>query len=178
MTLYDSPQAYGKVSRLNHWLGALLVIGLLGVGLYFHEMPRGEERLYWLKLHVAVGALVLPLLAFRLGWRWTVRSPEPLAQPPLLQRATRGMHGLLLLAILVLIATGPLIVWSADRAIEVFSWFALPSPLGKLETLHEALEGVHKVTSRVLLVLIGLHILAALKHRVVDRDGSLRRMLG
>ncbi len=57
MSLRDTPTAYGTVSRLNHWIGAALVILMLGIGLYFHEMPRGDELRYWMGLHISIGAL-------------------------------------------------------------------------------------------------------------------------
>lgn len=177
MSLSDSPAGYGAVSRINHWLGALLVIVLLGVGLYFHEMPRGDERMYWLHLHTAIGVLALLPLALRIGWRAVGPSPQPLLQAPVLQLATRAVHGLLLLALAVLLVTGPFIVWSAGAPIDVFGWFELPSLTGKMPALHEALEGVHAVVSRVLLVLIGVHVLATLKHAFIDRDATLQRML-
>lgn len=178
MNLLDTPNGYGVISRINHWLGALLVIGLLGVGLYFNDMPRGDEKMYWLRLHSAVGVLAFLPLLFRIGWRMAVTSPQLLPQPPMLQLATRAVHGLLLLTLAVLMVTGPFIVWSAGAPIDVFGWFELPSLTGKMPVLHEALEGVHAVTSKVLLVFIGVHMLATLKHVVVDRDDTLRRMLG
>lgn len=177
MALRDTQDTYGTISRINHWLGAAVIVGLLGLGLYFHEMPAGDERLYWLRLHVALAALGFLFLAFRVAWRFAARSPNPIPQPRTLMRLTRSMHGLLLLSIVLLLVTGPLIVWTAGRPIAVFDWFAIASPLAELPALHEALEGVHAVVSRVLLVLIVLHVLAALKHMLIDRRGA-GRMLG
>lgn len=174
MSPFDTKDAYGSISRLNHWLGAIIVIGLLGLGLYFHEMPAGDERLSWLLLHVALGALAFPLLAFRVAWRAATPSPAPLSQSRLLAGITRGTHALLLLSIALVLVTGPLMVWTLGRPIAVFDWFAIPSPLGELTALHEALEGVHAVVSRVLLVLIVLHVLAALKHMLIDGRGAGR----
>lgn len=177
MALYDTRDSYGTISRINHWLGAAFIIGLLWLGLYFHEMPTGDERLYWLRLHVALAALSFLLLAFRVVWRFAVRSPDAVSQPRVTTRVTRATHGLLLFSIVFLLVTGPLMVWTLGRPIAVFDWFAIPSPLGKLPVLHEALEGVHAVVSRVLLVLIVLHVLGALKHMLVDRNGA-GRMIG
>jgi cytochrome b561 len=178
MSLYDSKESYGAISRLNHWLGAAAILVLLGIGLYFHEMPRGEERLYWLRLHVALGVLAFAPLAFRVGWRIASRSPAALPQAPWQQRATRAVHAALLAGIAALLVTGPLMVWSAGRPIAVFDWFAIPSPLGDAPTLHEALETVHAVVSRLLIVAIGVHVLGALKHAIIDRAVLRGRMFG
>lgn len=178
MNITDTSSRYGAVSRINHWLGGAVVVALLGVGLYFHEMPRGDERLYWMQLHIGAGMVTFAFVAFRVLWRLLARTPDPYPQSPALQRLTRAVHGLMLAAIAVLIVTGPLIVWSAGRAIPVFGWFEVASPLDEMKTLHEALEGVHALVSRVLLVAVALHVVATLKHAVVDRGGMLSRMLG
>jgi cytochrome b561 len=178
MNLLDSQHSYGAVSRANHWLGAAVILALLGIGLYFHEMPRGEERLYWLRLHAALGVLAFVPLVFRAGWRFASRSTAALSQAPWQQRATRAVHALLLVAIAALLVTGPLMVWSADRPIAVFDWFAIPSPLGDMPKLHEALETVHAVVSRLLILLIGAHVLGALKHALFDRAALRGRMFG
>lgn len=178
MELQDSPMGYGTLSRFNHWLGALLVLLLLGIGLYFDDMPRGEEKLYWLKLHISLGLIALLPLAFRLVWRMLSGSPRPMAQHPSLQRLSGAIHKLLLLGIGIMLITGPLLPWTNDYPLQIFDTITLASPVGKLPALHEALEEIHVITSRVLMLLIGVHALAALKHAILDRDGTLRRMLG
>lgn len=176
MSLYDTQNSYGTISRINHWLAAAFVVVLLGIGLYFHEMPKGDERLFWLRLHVALAALAFLFLAFRIVWRFVVRSPHPLAQQLTMARLTYAVHLAILFSIPLLLVSGPMMVWTADRSIEVFGWFAIPSPLGKMPAVHEAFEIVHAVASRVLLISIILHVLGALKHMVVDRIGTGRMM--
>lgn len=178
MSLFDTTTHYGVISRINHWLSALLIITLLGIGLYFHEMPKGDERTYWLQLHIALGALFFIILAFRIVWRLIVTSPEPLPQPQIVYWISKGVQFILLLALVLLIVSGPLIVWTADRPINVFTWFSIPSPLGRMETLHEILEVVHKVCSRVMLFGIIIHVLGVVKHAVIDRAPIMQRMIG
>lgn len=179
MSLRDTPTAYGTVSRLNHWIGAALVILMLGIGLYFHEMPRGDELRYWMGLHISIGALAFLALAFRVLWRLLATSPQPLPQKPWLQRTSQGTHALMLGLIAVMILSGPLTVWSGGRPIDVFGWFAMPSPIGEQEELHEALEVVHAVGSRLLLLTVILHVLAAVWHALIERNrAAMARMLG
>jgi cytochrome b561 len=103
---------------------------------------RGEEKLYWLRLHIALGTLAL------------------------------------LTAIAVLLVSGPLAVWSGGRAINVFDWFAIPSPMGEMPALHKALEVAHGLAAKVMLFSLAAHVLAALKHALFDRDGTLWRIFG
>lgn len=178
MNLQDTPARYGAVSVFNHWLGATLIVALLAIGLYFEDMPRGDEKLYWLRLHISLGALALLPLAFRVFWRARSDSPAPLPQPPALDKLARVLHIALLAAIAVLLVSGPLAVWSGGRAISVFGWFALPSPMGEMPVLHKALEVAHGVAAKVLLFSLAAHVLAALKHALIDRDGTLWRIFG
>jgi cytochrome b561 len=178
MNLQDTPARYGAVSVFNHWLGAVLIVALLAIGLYFEDMPRGDEELYWLRLHISIGAVALLPLAFRVFWRARSTSPAPLPQPPVQQKLARVLHIALLTAIAVLLVSGPLAVWSGGRAIDVFGWFAIASPLGEMPALHEALEKVHGLAAKVMLFSLAAHVLAALKHAAVNRDGTLWRIFG
>lgn len=178
MKLQDTSARYGAVSIFNHWLGATLIVTLLAIGLYFEDMPRGEEKLTWMRLHIALGTLALLPLAFRVFWRARSTSPAPLPQPPALQKASRVLHIVLLAAIAVLLVSGPLAVWSGGRAINVFDWFAIPSPLGEMPALHKALEIAHGLAAKVMLFSLAVHVLAALKHALLDQDGMLWRIFG
>lgn len=177
MNFKDSPNHYGFISRFNHWLGALIIIGMLAVGLYFSEMPRGDEKSYWLKLHIGVGGLVFLFLWFRVFWRVFTKSPAPFKQKQSLQLITQVVHWVLLLSVLTMAISGPLLIWSNGYAINVFDWFAIPSPLEKMPDLHELMEEVHEVTSKVLLGAVILHFLAAIKHRIIDKDDLMPRMI-
>jgi len=174
--MLDTESDYGRISRINHWLAAALVVVLLAIGLYFHEMPRGDEKLFWLRLHIALGVIALPILFWRIGWRLLFRAPRPLPQHPALQAVANAVPPLMLTAVAVLLITGPLAVWSGGHDIQVFGWFVLPTPLFESTDLHEALEAAHAIAADTLLVLLALHILGALKHTLIDRDGTLRRI--
>lgn len=178
MPTQDSPNSYGSVSRLNHWIGALLVLALLGIGLYFDSLPRGDERSFWRSLHVSIGALAALFLLWRVWWRARSTSPLALPQAPAAQTLSKVVHGLLLAGIVVMAVSGPLIVWSAGRGIPVFALFTIPSPMAGSEALHEALEEVHGFTADALLILVGLHLLGVLKHQFIDRDNIMARMTG
>ncbi|WP_303908182.1 cytochrome b [Thiohalomonas denitrificans] len=174
----DTPNTYGLASRVNHWLGAALVIFLLGIGLFFEDMPRGPEKLYWLKLHVAVGALALLPLAFRVVWRLFNRGPAALDQSIARQRVTRLVHVVLLAGIATLVITGPLAVWTGGRAIEVFGWFSIASPTGTMETLHQALEIVHVIAAKAMLIALLFHIIGAVYHVIAGKQRLSGRMFG
>jgi cytochrome b561 len=178
MATQDSPTSYGSVSRFNHWLGALLVLTLLGIGLYFEDLPRGDARKFWRGLHIAIGAFAALFFLFRVFWRARATSPLALPQKPALQLFSKIVHVLLLVGIAVLAVTGPLTVWSTGRPIPVMDLFSIPSPFPPFKALHEPMEEIHGFTANAMLYLIGLHLLGVVKHQFVDRDNILSRMIG
>jgi cytochrome b561 len=178
MTTRDTPSAYGTVSRLNHWIGALFVLVLLGIGLYFSDMPRGAEKAYWRALHIAIGTVAILFLLFRVVWRLRSTSPLALPQKPALQTVSKVVHIVLLAGIVVMVVSGPLIQWLGGRPFGIFSLVQFPSPFAKSPIWHDRVEVLHGWTAWLLIYAIGLHLLAVIKHQFIDRDNILARMTG
>ena len=178
MSVLDTQTQFGFVSRVNHWLSTLIILGLLAVGLYFSEMPRGDEKTSLIKFHIAVASLAWVFLMFRILWRGLNRRTEELPQPAALQLLTRTVKGILVLALLVMLITGPLMVWTAGFPIAPFDLFSIASPTGKIEWLHELLEETHAVAAWVMIGALSLHVLGTLKHLRFDRSTFMGRMLG
>jgi cytochrome b561 len=178
MSPQDSPNSYGSVSRFNHWLGAAFVIALLGIGLYFDGLPRGDAHKFWRALHVVVGVMATLFLLFRVYWRARSASPLALPQKPALHLLAKLVHLALLVGIAVLAITGPLSIWSTGRAIPIFDLASIPSPFPAFRSLHRPLENIHAFAADAMLYLIGLHLLGVIKHQFIDRDSILKRMAG
>lgn len=170
---------FGLVSRLNHWIVGAGVLALFGLGLVFHDMPRGPDRAALQALHVSIGTLfVLPIL-FRVFWRVREGFPPSMPGPRWQHVAAKIVHWGLLAALVGLAITGPLTEWTGRAgALDFFGLFSIPSPFGASRGLHEAAETVHAILAQpILFVLLGVHILAALKHVAIDRDRTLARMV-
>jgi cytochrome b561 len=178
MPTHDSTNSYGSISRFNHWLGALLVLALLAIGLYFDGLPRGDARKFWRGLHIAIGTFASLFLLWRVVWRMRSTSPLALNQAPALKLFSKVVHVLLLAGIATLAITGPLSIWATGRAIPVMGWFAVASPFPAFRELHEPLEEIHGFVADAMLYLIGLHLLGVIKHQFINRDNILRRMTG
>lgn len=178
MPTQDTATSYGSISRFNHWLGALLVLALLAIGLYFEDMPRGDVKKFWKGLHVAIGAFASLFFLWRVYWRMRSGSPRALPQPRALTLLSKTVHVLLLVGIAVLAITGPLSIWATGRGIPVMGLFSIPSPFPAFRSLHGPLEDIHAFAADAMLYLIGLHILGVIKHQLVDRDNILKRMAG
>lgn len=169
---------YGKLSRFNHWFTSTVVITMLAIGLYFHEMPRGDEKLFWLHLHISIGATAWLLVMFRVIWRLRQGFAASLDQNVWLMRLSQVSHWLLLLLIIVMFISGPLTIWSGGRAIEIFGVISIPSPMERMHDLHEWLEEIHAFCARAFMYLIGLHIVGAIWHVVKEPKKMKGRMWG
>ncbi|MEK0083721.1 cytochrome b [Benzoatithermus flavus] len=180
MLVKDSRSGYGLVSIALHWSSAFLVAALVWLGWTFTELPRGPERDALAALHISLGFLALFLAAARLGWRLACGMPAAASSRPrvLEERLARIVHRLLLAVLLLLPLTGILTVAATGRTPMPFG-LPVPIPLvPQSPLLHEVGETLHVVMANFLLLpLVGLHVLGALKHHLLDRDATLRRML-
>lgn len=164
--------------RLIHWVMAALLVALIAVGwvMTHSEYDLGTTfALYqWHKSH---GLLVLPLLALRLAARLSRR-------PPALEhsRAERVAAGIAHAAFYALMLALPVCGWLMASASPLslptrpFDLFTMPSLVAPDETLFQRLRLLHEILAYALLALLGLHMAAALKHQVFDRDGIIRRI--
>jgi len=169
---------YGAISRLNHWIVALGVLGMVAVGFYleFGGLSR-EERGPIMALHKATGTVLLLFIAWRVVWRIRQGFPAPAAGMPAWQEtAARLTHWGLLAAMLVMPLSGVGMSLLGGRPIDVYGLFMLP-PVAKIEAIGELGHTVHVVTAWILAGLIALHLAGALKHLLLDRDGTVARMV-
>jgi len=177
MSLSNTRTAYGWAAIALHWISAVGVTALYLLGERAEEAGDRAARLAAQDLHVSVGVLLFTFLAARLLWSASQARPETLERNRIIALLAKAVQLLFLLMILVLLITGPLAVWSAGRDLEAFGVLAISSPLGRAPALHEAAEAIHGAAAKLFWPLIVLHIAGVLKHLIVDRDGSLRRML-
>ncbi|KAF0171112.1 MAG: cytochrome b [Hyphomonadaceae bacterium] len=177
MQLANTKAGYGWASVALHWLAAIAIVAMFLIGEQFEDLPRGPEKTALMSLHIGLGVLVAPLLLARVAARFVQVKPEPLPQHRLLALLSTAAHVGLALAIVVLVISGPLTVLSGGRALNVFGWFQIPSPMARNQELHEIAETVHVVTVKVMFALVVVHVLGVVKHLVLDRDKTLLRML-
>lgn len=173
---------YHSVAIILHWVIALLIIGQLFGGLYMHNLPNTDPSKFDLyQLHKSFGLSVLALSIARLGWRLTHKAPPlPVAMPNWQKLAARGVHwGFYALMILTPLA-GWAIVSVSPTDIPT-KWFGLipvaDLPLARSHDLEELMEEAHEILAKLIIVLLFLHVGAALKHLFVDRDGVFTTMI-
>ena len=172
----DTRSGYGWVSIALHWLTAILVLTMWTLGTMSQTDVEADSAWY-AHLHMSIGVSAYLLLWARILWRFAVGHPAPHAgQSALLFPVAKTVHYLFLIAIGVMLLSGPLMVWSGGDAIEVFA-FTIPSPFAPSSGLHDLLRRVHGVTASIIILGVLLHIMAALKHIVINRDGTFDKIM-
>ncbi|HXK54911.1 MAG TPA: cytochrome b [Hyphomicrobiales bacterium] len=178
MQISDSNSGYGWASIALHWAVFIAVATLFILGQQLDDLEPSSQAARAIRgLHVSIGMGAAVLILARFFWRLRRGVPANLEGTHLTDKLAMAVRIALLATLLVLIVTGPLNVWSGGRAIAFFDLFAIPSPMGRIEWLHEALEEIHEIAANALLPLVGLHVLGALKHLVLGRDGRFQAML-
>jgi cytochrome b561 len=171
----DTASGYGWISIALHWLTAAVVLTMWTLGTLSQSAPEGDTRL--VDLHTTIGITAYALLWARIVWRLCVGHPGPRPrQAALLFPLAKFFHYLLLLAVGVMLISGPLMVWTHGDAIQMFA-LAIPSPLRMQPAVHDVLRQVHGYTAAFILIGIVLHVLAVFKHMIVNRDGTFDKIM-
>jgi len=178
MNIRNTTERYGVVAMTLHWAVAALAIGLLCLGLYMADQDPSPAvfRLYF--WHKSFGVVVLALVCARLAWKLSNIRPLPLpAHKPWEKKLAKAAHFLLYLCLFIMPLTGWAMSSAKNFQVSVFGWFSLPNIYPESKEAASFFVTVHIVTSRILIGLILLHVAGALKHHVIDKDGTLRRMV-
>jgi len=162
-----------------HWLIAIAIIGTFTLGLVMTDIPGiTPTKLRYYSWHKWAGVTVLLLATLRLLWRLLNHPPQYADQMPAWQRgAAHGLHWLLYILMFAVPLSGYLFSLAAGFPVVYFGLFQLPTLIAPDPALKETLLGVHYWLNMSLAALVGLHVLAAFKHLLVDRDGVMQRML-
>lgn len=156
-----SPIGYSRGQIVLHWVAAVVIAAQFlledGISTAWRAFERGETFAFdpLILAHVAGGIIVLLLAVWRLGLRYARGVPDlPAGDPPLQRLAAHITHIGLYALMFGLPITGGM------------AWF------GGIEVMAEG----HEVLTSLLLVLVGLHVVAALYHQFWLKDGLLMRM--
>lgn len=169
---------YSLPAMLLHWLMAGLILLAFPLGQYVHKLPLSPQKLQLISYHKWLGMTVLLLWGLRLLWRLGNKPPALPISMPNWQRYSAALVHVLLYALLLAI---PLSGWlmSSAKGIPVvyFGMWQLPDLVHKSKELADMLKALHEALNKGLLVLVALHVFAALEHHWIEKDITLKRML-
>lgn len=170
-----TPSHYHIVLRVLHWLMAVMMIGVLTMGtLSLANMPNSDpHKVDALRMHMIGGMTLGALMLVRLITRVTTAKPAPAdTGNALLNKAGKATHWLLYLLMFGMVGSGMAISLLAGLPDVIFGGNdQLPVDFSNLPP-----RAAHGIMAKLLIAFIALHIIAALYHQFVRKDGLLSRM--
>lgn len=189
---------YTKTAVILHWLIAIGIFAMFALGWYMSELPKdapkqiaydlfdwgiytwqlseqASPRTFYFNLHKSIGVTLLGLIIIRVLWRITHRPPALLSSYKAWERKlATGTHHLLYLLMIAMPVSGLIMAVSSKYGVK---WFGMDF-IGGLDNtpLREAFKEVHEVIGAIILLVLILHILGALKHKLIDKDDTMKRM--
>ena len=168
---------YTAVAKGLHWLMALLILGLLVLGMYMHDLPLSPQKLALYSWHKWAGVTAFVLVWLRLAWRVTHRPPAlPEGMAPLMRLAAHAGHAALYGLMVVIPLSGWLMSSAKGFQTVWFGVLPIPDLVGKDKELGDLLQQVHQALNLLLMLTLAGHVAAALWHHFVLKDDTLRRM--
>ena len=169
--------SYTSLAKSLHWLMAIMIAGMLALGLYMHDLPFSPEKLRLYSWHKWFGVTLFVLVWVRLAWRMRHPAPKlPATLSPLVRRAAHAGHATLYILMIAI----PLSGWLMSSALGFQTvWFGLvpiPDLISRDRALADLLVLVHKSLNVALMLTLAGHVLAALWHHFILKDDTLRRM--
>jgi cytochrome b561/polyisoprenoid-binding protein YceI len=184
MPTQNTASHYGGVAKIFHWLTALLIFAAFPLGILAHDAPfetsaEVAEKARLFSMHKTVGVAVFFTALLRILWAFTQKRPAPLHPERKLETFAAETAHWVLYGTMVLV---PLTGWIHHSAAEGFApiWWPFGQNLPlipKNETLSLVASSIHMTLTPVLALTILAHIGGALKHRFIDRDMTVQRML-
>ena len=190
---------YTKTAKILHWLIAIAIFGMFALGWFMEGLPKeapkqmaydlfdlgiyswqlAEEaspRTFYFNLHKSIGVTIFALILMRIFWRLTHKAPALLASYKAWEsKLAKNVHRILYVLMVALPISGLVMAISSKYGVK---WFGLEF-IGGLDNtpLREAFQEVHEIIGLIILLVIIVHIIGALKHKFIDKDETLDRML-
>lgn len=173
----EASRRYATPAIVLHWVTAALIVANWLLGLSMVPLPISPRKLSWYLVHKSIGLTVLLLTSLRVGVRIVQPPPPPVPMPAWQRRAAHASH-LLLYALLFAIPISGWLYSSATGVQVVYlGLFPLPNLVPKDRAVAAALRLVHVGLNGLLFATFCVHVAAAIKHHLVDRDAALARIL-
>jgi cytochrome b561 len=178
--MFNTIDRFGLVAIVLHWVIALTIFGLFGLGWYMIDLSYFDRLNKILPaIHKSIGMLLILVFVFSVIWKLVNLAPKPVEGSTRFEiiaakLAHLGLSGLMA----VILITGYLIPTAKGMGISVFGWFEVPATITSIPVQEYVTGLIHKYLSYAIIGLALLHAAAALKHHFINKDDTLRRMLG
>lgn len=179
--LTNSPDRFGLIAVLLHWLIAAGVIAEFALGLYMTGLDYYDPMSQMLPhIHESVGILLAVAILLRIVWALVSTRPIPGSGVGRVELvASRLAQWTMQLLMVAVVVFGYLLSTAEGAGIPVFDWFTVPATVSLgMDEQEDICLFLHYWLAWTLIGLACVHALGALKHHFVDRDKTLLSMLG
>ena len=194
----SNTQRYTKVAIMLHWLIALMIFGMFAVGWFMADLPKDapkvasfdlfdlgiymvqlpeaiSPRSYYFNLHKSFGVIVFALVLFRIYWKVTHKAPAlPASIIGWQRKAATASHHLLYMLMFLMPLSGLIMATYSKYGVKLFGMDFIKGLDN--EPMRSVFKETHETIAVILITLIGIHVLAALKHKFVNKDEVMGRM--
>jgi cytochrome b561 len=166
---------YDRTTILLHWVSATLVVLLWSIAQVIDLFPKGTPRIAVRSVHILLGVTLGVVLLARVIWRGGSGRRLPRATPGLAGHAAKVVHYGLYILLAGTVTLGIANVWV--RGDTIVGLFTVPKFAPGDKELKETVENLHAWLANTILIVAGLHAVAALVNHFALRNNVLRRML-
>jgi cytochrome b561 len=167
---------YGATAKVLHWLVVALLAVQFLIGWFMPDVHAGPPASA-MTLHISFGISILALIVLRFVWRLAHPVAPESSLPPWQRVTSEAVHWLLYALVLATTVTGWLFASFRGWSVSYFYLVPLPMLADKNADGVHAIDGWHQIAEWTLLIVIGVHVAAALAHIFIYRDRIMQRML-
>ena len=168
---------HGTTAKVFHWLIVALLLVQYPIGWLMPDIHRGVKPGAAMTFHVSFGMVILVLIALRLAWRLAHPVAPESSLPPWQRLSSEAMHWLLYALVLATTVSGWLFASFRGWSMSFFYLAPLPMLASDNTAAGKTMDGLHQAMEWALLVVIGIHVAAAMAHIFIYRDRIMQRML-
>ena len=175
MHLTNTLTEYGVISKVLHWLSAILLLVQIPLGFYLVDLDFGEERIKFENVHVILGLIIFYIVIIRLVNK--ILNPTPKLDPSIFKGQVflaKMNHILLYLAILSITISGILKkLFNGESLVIFFKEIQIKDNF----ELADQFYNIHIFSNYVILFLIVIHLVAVIVHKLFFKDNLLKKIL-
>ena len=166
---------YGIISKVLHWLSAILLLVQIPLGFYLVDLDFGEERINVENIHVILGLIIFYIVIIRLVNK--ILNPTPKLGANIFKGQVflaKINHLLLYLAILTITISGILKkLFNGETLVIFFKEIQINDNF----ELADQFYNIHILSNYTIMFLIAIHLIAVVVHRLFFKDNLLNKML-
>src|SRR5229473_434774 len=168
---------YGTPAKIFHWLTVALLMVQYPIGWLMPDLHRGMTPGTGMTLHISFGIVILALIVLRVARRLMHPVAPESSLPPWQRLSSEAVHWLLYVLVLATTVTGW--VFASFRGWSISFFYLAPLPMLASDNVAagKTMDGLHQAMEWALLVVIGIHVAAAMAHIFIYRDRIMQRML-